>query len=286
VLTADVITVLAIVIVAFAALRWAEHRWGHRLGEPGPVRYEERIAELEREIERQREQHEQRVKEMESEIEKQREQHEQRARELERRIDFLVGELQRAGIHIRDLEKTLAETSRAKAAPPAAVELPAKPLLLICGSDERFCETDRQALRQARILFQRLSSATTAMIAAELRRRRQDGTLYPWLHVSAHADHAGIHLADGVAGPDWWHEQLNGVQVVFLAACETTTVADALAGMVTVVFVQQQIENEHAGDFTYAFWRRMRELRDPRVAYRQALAEVPQVTEYVDIRSS
>lgn len=263
----DVVTVLSIVIVAFITLRWLEHRWGHRLGEPDPARYEEKIDDLQRQLGDQRLHYEQQIE------------------ELERRIDFLVGELQRAGIHIRDLEKAITENGK-KGDNPKPNALPAKPLLLICGTGAALCDVDRHAVRRANVSFQRLFNATKTMITAELRRRRQDGTLYPWLHLSAHADEQGIELADGIAQPAWWNEQLQGIEVVFLAACRTAVVADALAGMVTaVVFVLEDIEHTDAGDFTYSFWRRMKEHGDPRLAYQQAIIDVPQIAEFTDIRT-
>lgn len=266
-LSSDVYIVLAIVITAFMVLRWLEHKWGHRIGEPNPSHYEDKIASLQRDMQEQRDRYELKIA------------------ELERRIDFLVGELQRAGIQIRDLEKVVAENNRANIARlDNPTPLPAKPLLFVC-SDAALCDVDRHALRRATVSFQRLINATKATVAAELRRRRQDGTLYPWLHITAHADEQGIHLADGIADPAWWNEQLDGIDVVFLAACKTATVADALAGMVAVVFVLEDIEHGNAGDFTYSFWRRMKEHGDPRLAYRQAITEAPQIAEYTDIRT-
>lgn len=262
----DMVTVLSIVVVAFIVLRWLEHRWGHRIGEPDPARYEEKINDLQRQLSAQRVHYEQQIE------------------ELERRIDFLVGELQRAGIHIRDLEKAITEGGKAKVDNPKSY-LPAKPLLLICGMETPLCDVDRHAVRRANVSFQRLFNATKAMFAAELRRRRQDGTLYPWLHITAHADEAGIHLLDGIAEPTWWNEHLDGIEVVFLAACKTATVADALAGLTTVIFVLEDIEHNDAGDFTYSFWRRMKEHGDPRLAYQQAITEAPQIAEYTDIRT-
>ena len=263
VIDSDMFTVLSIVVVAFITLRWLEHRWGHRIGEPDTARYEEKINDLQRQLSEQRLHYEQQIE------------------ELERRIDFLVGELQRAGIHIRDLEKAIDGKGKQDHNP-----LPAKPLLLICGMATTLCDVDRHAVRRATVSFQRLFNATKASLSAELRRRRQDGSLYPWIHISAHANEHGIELTDGIAPPAWWNEQLQGIEVVFLAACRTAAVADELAGMVAaVIFVLEDIEHADAGDFTYSFWRRMKEHGDARMAYQQAIIEVPQIAEFTDIRT-
>lgn len=220
-----------------------------------------------------------------ADMEEQRQLYEKRIHELELRVDFLVEQLQRAGTKIKELERK----SSQPAAPPehrTAPELPlSKPMLVICGADPGMCDMDRRSIRRAGIPFQRLYHATKAAVADEMRRRRQDGTLYPWVHITAHAGPNGIDLEDGTAPPEWWHEHLVDIDVVFLAACETSAVADALAGLVTVVFVHEQIENRDASDFTYAFWRRMKEHGNARLAYQQAIVEAPQVAEFTDIRT-
>lgn len=261
----DTLTVLFIVVVAFVVLRWLERKIGHRLGEEfDPEHYEQRIVDLQRQMTEQKERYEQRI------------------RELERRIDFLVGELQRAGIRIRDLEHEHSHPP----APVAIVDsLPVKPLVLVVGDSKQFGESDRQAIRRANIPFHRILAATKADVSSFIRGQRQNGTLPPWMHISAHASPDGVALVDGNADPAWWHEQVQGMSLVFLAACKTARVADALAGMVTVVFVYEDIGDQDASDFTYAFWRRMHEHGDPVKAYRQAVIEAPSVAEFTDIRT-
>lgn len=206
--------------------------------------------------------------------------YENKVADLESRVRWLLDELEQAKARIRELEKAQIQ------APHRTESIPAKPLLFICGPDTSLCEIDRTALRRVGVSFQRLHMATRTSIENELRRRRQDNTLYPWLHVTAHAGEEGIMLTDGIAPPSFWNDMLTGVQVVFLAACQTASVADALAGMVTVIYVLEDIDNRDASDFTYAFWRRMREHGDPHRSYRQAVVEAPQIAEFTDIRRS
>lgn len=207
--------------------------------------------------------------------------YEDKVADLEKRVKWLLDELEQAKARIRELEKTQGQPQHRSDS-----LIPAKPLLFICGPDTALCDIDRQALRRVGVSFQRLHMATKISVENELRRRRQDNTLYPWLHVTAHASDDGIMLTDGIAPPSYWNDILYGVQVVFLAACKTASVADALAGMVTVVYVLEDIENQDASDFTYAFWRRMREHGDPYRAYKQAEIEAPQIAEFANIRRS
>lgn len=193
--------------------------------------------------------------------------------ELEHRIAWLWEELQKAQSRIHELEKG-----------NGTKEL-AKPLLLICGTDNKICDSDRHALRRAQISFQRLLESTQAKVKEELRRKREAGELYPWLHITAHATEEGIALMDGLAPASFWNEILDGVEVVVLAACKSVKVADDLAGMVTIVYISEDIGDRDASSFTYAFWRRMREHHDPVKAYRQAINEATQVAEFTDIRT-
>ena len=194
--------------------------------------------------------------------------------ELEHRINFLWNELQAARARIVELEEQRNH-----------VGMPIKPLLLICGPDNKICDSDRHALRRAQISFQRLMEATKETVTQELRRKRESGILYPWLHITAHAIEEGIALMDGIAPPAFWNEILDGIEVVVLAACKSTKVADELAGMMTVIYITEDIGDRDASSFTYAFWRRMREHNDPVEAYRQAIGEATQVAEFTDIRT-
>lgn len=263
----DVLWLAVVLAIVLAILLFGLLRWLDRRGRGDHADCDRQIAQLVADMEEQRQLYEKRI------------------HELELRVDFLVEQLQRAGTKIKELERKSSQPA-APSEQRTVPELPlSKPMLVVCGADATMCDLDRRSIRRAGIPFQRLYHATKPMVADELRRRRQDGTLYPWLHVTAHASQAGIELEDGIADPAWWHEHLDGVEVVFLAACETSAVADALAGLVTVIFVQEQIENRDASDFTYAFWRRMREHGNPRQAYQQAIAEAPQVAEFSDIRT-
>jgi len=164
--------------------------------------------------------------------------------------------------------------------------LPVKPLLLIGGADEDLFNRDRQALRKARVKFQRLTQATRNDITKELSRRRLDSTLYLWVVISAHAGPEGILLTDGIAPPDFWSEQLEGIQLVLLASCSSATTADQLAGMVDmIIYFMEDVGRQDASDFMYALVRQLIDGTPPQLAYQKALEEVPQVSEFVDLRT-
>lgn len=208
---------------------------------------------------------------------------------LRRQLDAADQRIQALEAENRGLAQRVAELEVQVRAAPAqsAVALPAKPLLVISGGDAALFERDRAALRRADLPFQRLVNAAQPSVVAEFRRRRQDNSLYPWVLVSAHAGPLGIQLADGIAPPAFWHNVLDGVRVIVLAVCAASPVADELAGLVeTVIWFTEGVPNEDAADFNYAFWRRLRGGSTARAAFAEALREVPQVAEYVDIRTS
>lgn len=211
--------------------------------------------------------------------------------EADRNIRLLMEENARLKARVSELEGQMR--------PPAPASEPGgwppKWLLAISGGEERFFERDRASLTRARVPFHRLRNATRRAIQEELRRRRQDDTLYPGIVISAHAGPQGVLLADGIVGPEFWREHLTGVTFVVLAACEGSTTADELAGLVErVVSFAEEVPNQAAADFIYAFLRRIVERAavgtptedDFDRAYAEALREVPTVAEYVDIRRS
>lgn len=270
----DLLIVL-LLVGAFIAIRFVEHQLGHRVGEGS---YAARIYELERRIEAQRQDYEKKLADQKRDYEAQ-------LLEQKQRIDFLIEQLQLSGVRIKELEKAR-DGNNDKGKEAERDQESFKSLLLICGSSAEMCDLDRIALRRAKVSFQRLYHASRSMITDALRRRRQDGTPYRWVHVAAHADDAGVELADGMADPAWWNETMIGIELVFLAACRTAKVADELAGMVTVISVTEEIENEIAQEFAYSFWKHMARLDSARDAYELALAEVPEVQEYTEIRET
>lgn len=158
-------------------------------------------------------------------------------------------------------------------------------LLLICG-DESFCDEDEIQLNKARIWFRKLEHATKESLENELNRRRQDGTLYKWVHISAHGTESGIQLSDGIVSGEWWNQQLSGVDVVVLANCDSVGVGDFLAGVVNVVVViYGQRGSGLISTFSFSFWSELARTNNVRKAFSKAVRDVPQLRPYVDLRT-
>lgn len=220
-------------------------------------------------------------------------------RELNTTVNTLARQLDDSAqrMHLLELDNTalkadnkaLTERVKELESKSAIVQtlLPVVPLAVIVGGDEALFERDRAALRRAGIGFRRVLNATQPLIRSELRRRRQAGDVSPWWLIAAHAGPQGVQLADGIAPPGFWHEVLEGVSLVVLAACEGSTTADELAGLVdTVIWFQDKVLITDAADFTYALFRRLITGMQVDTAYAEAVREVPGVAEFVDLRHS
>jgi hypothetical protein len=219
------------------------------------------------------------IRRIENDWRDEKQRYENRILELEKQVAFLLRALTTANNEIDALKKNTT-AYRQITAPPARI-------LLICGGDDRFCNADRQALRRAGVSFERLVNATKDSVRQELRRKREDGNPWKRIHISSHANDQGIALADGVADPDWWNETLNGVAGIVLAACQTMTVADAIAGLVPyVVAIREDINNQDASQFVFSFWRAVADGLSFPEAFERALSETPQVSEFAVLRTA
>jgi len=158
-------------------------------------------------------------------------------------------------------------------------------MLLICG-DEVLCEADEAQLQRARINFRKLENATLNEIEKEIQRRRLDGTLYQWLHISAHGSKNGFALGnDEMMTTEWIADHFEGIQVVMAASCDSVAAGDSLAGIVdAVVVVYGRRGSALISTFASVFWREVAETGNSRRAYQMALTEVPQLRPFVDLR--
>ena len=219
---------------------------------------------------------------------------------LEEVVRRLSNDLAKASLKIAALEQEngqlkaeLVQVRKALAGmnvvmPISKLALPARPLLLVIG-DKEFGKTDEISVGRTGIPYLRLVNCTAQMLDDELRRRRQDGTLYPWLHVTAHSGPEGIQLADGIVDRDWLvaRGRLAGIKILFLNGCSNVALADSLAGLVDrIVVVYEEINDRDAGDFCYTFWNAVWDGESADNAFRVALLKTPQVSQYVDIRKS
>jgi hypothetical protein len=161
-----------------------------------------------------------------------------------------------------------------------------RPLLVVCGPDANIVGADLATLDAIGIRYIRLLAATQADVSDELNRAREDGRLYRWLLVSAHAGPEGVMLADGVAPSDFWMKHVLGLEVVGIAACRGTNIADHLRDKVGFVwYFREGVENVAANRFVQKFFQRLNGGEDAESAFCACLDAVPEVAAFADYRS-
>jgi len=163
---------------------------------------------------------------------------------------------------------------------------PAKPLLLVM-CNTIFGEDDAAAIRRTGIPFHRLRNATSDDFDRYLQGCRQDNATPWYVQLSAHMGVEGVQFADTTVSANWLQQRIRGIQVLVMAGCTNERVASQLVGLAQfVVIVYESIDTTNAQDFSYAFWSRIASNSDPVAAFAGALAECPQVSEYVQMRSA
>jgi hypothetical protein len=160
------------------------------------------------------------------------------------------------------------------------------PLLVICGPDANIVGADLTVLNGIGIRYTRLSDATQSDVADTISQAREDGRLYRWLLISAHAGPEGIILKDGIAPADFWMRHLSGIEVVGIAACKGTNIADHLRDRAGFVwYFREDVPNEPANKFVQKFFQRLNAGETPETAFIACLDAVPEVAAYADYRT-
>jgi len=157
--------------------------------------------------------------------------------------------------------------------------------LLVCGSDQEICNSDRNALMRSGVEFRMLRGATALDFDAEIRRRRRDGSMYKRVHFAMHSSPAGLIFDDKLVDGQYLADHLAGVELVFLAGCKSAKIADDISGVVPyVVVTYDDVKNNLASDFVYNFWSVIADGGSPEQAYRTSLDRTPQIAQSVDMR--
>jgi hypothetical protein len=161
-----------------------------------------------------------------------------------------------------------------------------KPLLVVCGTDPEIVGADLAVLEAIGLRYTRLLDATRDDVQNAIATARDDGRMYRWMLVSAHAGPDGVGLADGLAPADFWMRQISGFEVVGLAACRGTNIADHLRDRAGFVwYFREGVPNEAANRFVQKFFQRLNSGETPETAFIACLDAVPEVASYADYRS-
>jgi len=232
------------------------------------------------------------IDQLKGQLQRERQESTGRINVLESQLAFLTDQLQNTVKTMGVLErraKALEEENRQLMAELERYgeKMPDVPLLHICG-DPLFCQDDRIQINRARVPYRAMDRATRDAVEGEMQRRREDGTEYRWIVVSAHGSREGIALEDGVAPPHWWSRAIDAkTKLLVLANCDGPEVGDALAGVVERVIVMYgEINSDDAASFILSLFRSLWTGAAIDDAYWFARQQVPQIAPFIDIRKA
>jgi hypothetical protein len=205
--------------------------------------------------------------------------------EAQREIDTLRVQLATANQRIRELELTYSTTPVGVSKAASGGRYLQRPLLVVCGGGEDIFGADLSMLDGIGIRYTRLMAATQTDVADAIRTANEDGRAYKWLLVSAHASPEGVGLADGIAPPDFWMKQLTNFDVVGLAVCRGTGIAEHLRGRVAFTwYFREKVPTVPASRFVQKFFQRLNSGDDPEAAFVACIDAVSEVANYADFR--
>jgi hypothetical protein len=166
---------------------------------------------------------------------------------------------------------------KAGSAAGGAAQHPQK--VFVCVGDDPALAYDVSKLRAARretgLALEVLAPCTMADLAGTLRREQANGHPVRWLHLACHAGPDGVAFADGLADGAWLSAQLQGVEVLLLAACRGNQVGDWLAVVPYTISCRDEIAHGDAGQLAYAFWSGLGRGESPAAALDGALRRCP-----------
>ena len=179
-------------------------------------------------------------------------------------------------------------------------------LLLVLGTDTDINEREINALDQSGLDYRVCggpdgAGATLRNFIDECNRRRTNKDLPLYVDFSMHGFERALKITDGTEISEetegilqfrdrevTWHEisdQLKGVEIVMLASCAGTRLADQVAGIAThVVSFTQEVRKEDALRFDLVFWREIKEGHTAADAFVDAKKAVVGAKRFVDFQ--
>lgn len=222
--------------------------------------------------------------------------------ELYNQIRVLVVELTAATAEVRDL--------RAKSIVPLQpdVILPKLPTpsasetvklvehkgisILACIGDGPGLDRDLVALRKVRnrtkfmVDFRRIAPLKADILRDAVVRAQVNDAPYRYVHISAHMGDGFVQFTDGPVSAEWLRDVLVDCEVLVLAGCNSSTLANTIGGVVSfVVSIGGEVTHDDAVLFTEVFWEAIWREDSPLAAFNAARARCTMdVREFLDMR--
>lgn len=237
-------------------------------------RLEQRVADLERQIELDR----------------------QDRLRLENTVNTLQSLLYEKQAEIDTLRRDLETARRRLAILEVASKQPAggrttgneQPLLLAVVGDDPALAVDLAALREVEraggFRLSRLDGSTKADLKRTLDRYRSNRRPIRYVHMAVHAGKGGMLLAGELVTAAWLSENLKNVEVLVINGCQSADIGDQIGIVPAVVTMREDLAHEDAAQFARLFWTGVGEGMSPITAFEDALRLSPQgVAEFAEL---
>lgn len=164
---------------------------------------------------------------------------------------------------------------------------PTTRLLIVTGSDSPDLALDIDAARgvekDTKMRVRLINNADLAKIKEHIDRARSTGKPYSNVHFAVHSDEKGMYLNGQLVTSQQLSEVLKGVDVLLIAGCESSSMADGLNSVDYVVSMTKKVPHKDAMYFSKAFWREIGLGNHPDDALSAAFERSPAVmSEYVE----
>lgn len=128
--------------------------------------------------------------------------------------------------------------------------------------------------------FTRLMNPSYQEFVDHTRRIRVQSDITLYCHIASHMNPSGMQFRDQHVSPDMLSVHLTGMEVLFLAGCESTAIGDLLGVVPHVVTLLEAIDNKAARILGELFWLGIGRGLPPPQAYQAAIKRLPDVAQY------
>lgn len=196
------------------------------------------------------------------------------------KIEQLEAKLVTANDRIKELEIRLAQYE-------GSTKRNDKHLLVGIGKDAQL-QIDLASLRAVKTKtgmgFTRIMPVTKERLHLTLANARTSGRPIRLLHLSVHAEPEFIALDEKVDAV-WLSGELQDVQILVLAGCETSAVGTWLGVVPNVVTMLEAVRMDDAARFSEVFWTNIGLGKNSEDAFYDALDKVPAVSEFAELHN-
>lgn len=159
-------------------------------------------------------------------------------------------------------------------------------LLVVIGSDPALkidLATLRAVKRISGMNFTRILNAKFEDFHRVMSENRLAGKPIRRVLFSVHSDERGILLGGRIVGAEELSAELQDVEVLMIAGCESSEMGQWLGVAKYVVTLREKVPMDDASRFVEAFWTAIGKRVDPEDSFYDAIEKVPAVSEHAEL---